>query len=190
MFGSPRSLACMPHRFTPVHCKYDGVRMGGGVTHQSGRVRTSIVESHASLPLASYSAKRFPIETMIGAMAETSSATVKSPVIGLPTSDALSNGPAPPTIGSVCRGRRSYNRLPYARVGLSRKKTIQSTTTRAGLSVAEEDDTINYYTGGSFCHGTRSYNKLLYTRVRLSRKKIIQSTTLTHIAHKAITSLT
>ena len=40
---------------------------------------------------------------MIGATAITSSATVKSPVIGEPTSDAFTSGPAPGARGSVCR---------------------------------------------------------------------------------------
>ena len=52
-----------------------------------------------------HSAKRFAIETIIGATAITSSATVKSPVIGEPTSDAFTSGPAPGARGSVCRER-------------------------------------------------------------------------------------
>ena len=46
--------------------------------HHSGRCRTSNVASHAVLPLDSYSAHLFAMLTTIGAIADTSSTTVKS----------------------------------------------------------------------------------------------------------------
>ena len=116
-------------RIMGIHVTSTGACLKGR-THHSGRCRTSSVASHAVLPLASYSANLLARPTIIGAIAATSSATVKSPVMGLPTSDTLTSGPAPVACGSVCQGgwRRANNQLFLNSFPRQRNANINNTT--------------------------------------------------------------